>query len=235
MTKNVLLNNIEHKDLRIDTGHGSQLGDAVMFAPTFAVEFREVQAHYPIVFRKAVDGQFQSIALFGFKEGHNLFLDGERWDAHYLPLAIERLPFLIGRSGEELLVHIDLDNPRVGTQSGEPVFLAHGGTTEFLQRKNSVLLALHEGLQADPAFIDALLQHELLESFVLDVTLDDGSQNRLVGFYTISEERLRILSGKVVAQLHQAGYLEPIYMAVASLANFRGLIERMNRANAADH
>ena len=32
----------------------------------------------------------------------------------------------------------------------------------------------------------------------------------------------------------RAGHLEPIYMAIASLSNFRDLIERMNRAHAAD-
>ena len=39
-----------------------------MFALTFPAEFRNLQAHYPIVFRKTRDGQFQPIALFGFRE-----------------------------------------------------------------------------------------------------------------------------------------------------------------------
>ena len=78
-----------------------------------------------------------------------------------------------------------------------------------------------------PAFIDALLAARLLESFVLDVELDDGSQNRLAGFYTINEERLATLDG-ARARTHctQAGYLQAIYMALASLSHFRDLIER---------
>ena len=64
-------------------------GDNVMFALTFPPEFRSIQAHYPIVFRKAAEGQFQPIALFGFTEKQNLFLKPGGWDATYLPLMVE--------------------------------------------------------------------------------------------------------------------------------------------------
>lgn len=232
MPRHALLNNIEHKDLRIDTARGAALGDEVMFSLTFPAEFRNVQAYYPIVFRKTPDGGFQPIALHGFQEGSNLFLHEGRWDAAYLPLAIERQPFLIGRDGEQLLVHIDLDNPRVRKDTGEALFLDQGGTTPFLDRITSVLLALHDGLEQTPAFVDALLRHELLETFALDVELNDGSLNRLVGFYTINEEKLRALDAAALQELHGAGWLEPLYMAVASVSRFRDLIDRMNRAHA---
>jgi hypothetical protein len=70
------------------------------------------------------------------------------------------------------------------------MFLPHGGNTEFLEQTNSLLFAIHQGLQGQAGF-PALLEHELLESFVLDIELNDGSQNRLVGFYTINEDRLQ--------------------------------------------
>ena len=233
MSNTVLLNNIDHQNLRVITGRGAEYGDDVMFALTFPAEFRDLQAHYPIVFRKAADGvSFESLALFGFQEGENLFLGRSGWDATYVPLAIERQPFLIGVNGDELMVHVDLDNPRLSTTAGEAVFKEHGGTTEFLEHMNSTLLAIHQGLQAVPAFIAALLEHELLESFVFDIELDDGSQNRLAGFYAINEERLAGLGATALERLHRAGYLQAIYMAVASLSNFRALIERKNRANA---
>lgn len=231
MSNHVLLNNIDHKDLRIDIAHAAALGDAVMSAPTFPAEFRNVQAHYPIVFRKSGDAGFQPVALFGLHEGSNLFLDGDRWDATYLPLAMERRPFLIGASGDELLVHVDLDDPRIRTDAGEALFREHGGTTDYLDRIQSVLLALHEGLEETPVFVEALLRYGLLESFVLDIRLDDGSQCRLAGFHAIDEDRLRALDGSALEQLHQSGHLEPIYMAIASLSHLRDLIERMNRAN----
>ena len=70
----VLLNNIDQGDLRVITTRGAAYGDDVMFAATFPAEFRNIQAHYPIVFHKTADGQFQSVALFGFQDKENLFL-----------------------------------------------------------------------------------------------------------------------------------------------------------------
>ena len=233
MSNAVLLNNVDHQQLRVLTGHGAAYGDALMSALTFPAEFRTLQAHYPIVFRKGADGVgFEPHALFGFQEGENLFLGQDGWDASDVPLSVERQPFLIGVGNGELLVHVDLDSARLSTTAGEALFLPHGGSTEFLEHINSVLLALHQGLQSTPPFVAALLEHALLESFVFDIELDDGSHNRLAGFYTIHEERLAALSGAALARLNEAGQLTPIYMAMASLSNFRSLIARKNRRHA---
>jgi hypothetical protein len=233
MPNPVLLNNVQHKDLRVITKRGAQYGDNIMFALTFPSEFRNLQAHYPIVFRKTDDGAgFEAIALFGLEEGENLFLEGERWNAE-VPLLVERRPFLIGRKGEELMVHVDLDSPRVSQTEGEPVFLPHGGASDYLDRMNSSLLTIHQGLEAAGPFVAALKECDLLESFVLDVTLDDGSQGRLSGFYAIHEDRLAALEPEALGRLHRAGYLQAIFMVVASLSNFRSLIERKNRVQAA--
>jgi hypothetical protein len=229
MTRNVLLNNVDHKDLRIITKRGAAYGDNVMFAVTFPAEFRHIQAHYPIVFQKAHDGTgFQPVALFGFKAGQNLFLQDDRWAAPYVPLAIDRQPFLIGLDRGELMVHVDLDNPRVSRTEGEPAFLPYGGNTEYLERASSMLLAIHQGLQDNAGFTTALLQHDLLEPFALDIERPDGSQSRFAGFYTIHEERLQALGGQALEPLHRAGHLMAIYMAVASLSRLRDLIERAN-------
>ena len=55
MSQHVLLNNVEHRTLRVHAGHGAAFGDAVMRALTFPAEFRDVQAHYPIVFARDGD------------------------------------------------------------------------------------------------------------------------------------------------------------------------------------
>ncbi|MBB6095796.1 hypothetical protein HNQ60_004687 [Povalibacter uvarum] len=230
MPKNVLLNNIEHKDLHIVTARGAQYGDDVMFALTFPAEFRSIQAHYPIVFSKGPDGKFQPLALFGFKQNQNLFLSNDSWDATYVPLMVERQPFLIGSGPNgELLVHVDLDHPRVSRTQGEAVFREHGGTTDYLERINSTLMTLHQGIAATAPFVDALIEHNLLESFVFDIQLADGSQNRLSGFYTVHEDRLRNLDGAALERLHKTGYLQAIFMVIASLSNFRALIERQQK------
>ena len=233
MSNNVLLNSVDHRALRVDPGHGAALGDDVMAAPTFPGEFRNAQAHYPIVFGRDAAGGFHPLVLLGLQEGANLFLEGERWDAAYIPLSMQRQPFLIGISGEQRLIHVDLDHPRVRGGIGEALFHDYGGTTEFLERIKSILLALHDGIAATPAFIQALLRHELLESFVLDIQLDDGSNNRLAGFHTIDETRLQALDGTALERLSRDGHLLPIYMVLASLSRLPDLIARMNRRRAA--
>jgi len=234
MTQHALLSNVEHRQLRVITARGKQYGDDVMYAFTFPAEFRNVQAYYPIVFAKAPDGTFSPLALFGFHQGQNLFLKDGRWDATYLPLMVERQPFLIGNAPNGKVIHIDLDSPRVSQSEGERVFLEHGGTTEFLEHMSKVLGFIDESATTTPAFVAALLEHELLESFALDIKFSDGNQHRFVGFYAISEEKLRKLDGAALGKLHERGYLQAIYMAIASLSKFRDLIDRANKLNAAD-
>jgi len=231
MANHAPLNNVDHKNLRVVTTRGAAYGDAVMSALTFPAEFRDLQACYPIVFAQDGNGSYDAIALLGFEQGENLFLGPNGWDAPAIPLTVERQPFMIGRGGDELAVHIDLDSPRVrdGGIEGEALFLTYGGTSEYLERISSVLRTIHDGLTASRAFVAALVELELIESFVLDVELDDGSQNRLAGFYTINEDRLAQLSADQLAALHGKGYLQAVYMAVASLAQFRALIQRKNQ------
>ncbi len=235
MPRTVLLNNVEHPQLRVVTRRGAAWGDDVMFAVTFAAEFRALLAHYPIVFRKTTEGHgIEPVALLGLQPGQNLFLRGEAWDAAYVPLAIERLPFYIGHDGDERVVHVDLDSPRIaaaGDDDAEPVFLPHGGHGALLERVSSVLAAIHQGLQSTPAFIDALLAHGLLEPFVLDYE-QAGQRRQLSGFYTVHEERLAALPGAALEALSRAGHLQAAYMAVASLSQLRALLDRAAAADA---
>lgn len=239
MPNHALLNNVDHADLRVITTRAARYGDDVMCALTFPAEFRNVQAEYPIFFHKdPQSGQFQAVAMFGFEDRENLFLDGDRWDASYVPLSIARQPFLIGRRGadsgaegdDEALVHIDLDHPRVSRSEGERLFLDHGGTSPWLDRMSAMLHTLHLGFQGSTPFVEQLVKHDLLELFALDVELDDGSTRRLAGYYTINEEHLHDLDGSVLAELNQRGYLQAVFMAIASLSNIGALIRRRNAA-----
>src|SRR5688572_1982080 len=227
MTRNVLLNNVEHRDLRIIRSRSAQYGDDLMFAVTFPAEFRTIQAHYPIVFGKNPDGGYTPLALLGLREKQNLFLGKDKWDAHYLPLMVERVPFLIGNSANGKVVNVDLDHPRVSRTEGERVFNDDGSSTAYLEHVTRTLAFLDEGIASTPAFIAALQEHNLLESFVLDIDLRDGKPRRFSGFHTIQDDRLAKLDPAVVAKLHEKGLLLPIYMVLASLVHLRQLIDRL--------
>ena len=233
-----ILNNVDHKNLRVITERSAKYGDNQWFAPTFAHEFRNLQSHYPVVFTKNPDtGKFQAVALLGFEDDENLFQTEDGWDAMYIPLSIVRQPFLIGlqQSNEdgvtsvEPVVSVNMDSPRISDTQGEPVFLEHGGNSEYLEQINSVLKLVHEGHERNQDFVDMLLGMDLLESFVLDVELNDGSEHRMSGFYTINETSLRGLTGDDLVVLNNNGYLEAVYMAIASLSNISVLVDRKNR------
>ena len=234
MSQYEVLNKDKHRQLRIKTGYGAALGDAVMYVMTYPMEFRDIQSCYPILFTKDPNtGGFFAAAVLGFDADQNLFLQDDRWDATYIPSLSKRQPFLIATGGEgddkPPSVSLDLDHPRVSQDEGEALFDSKGELSEFLNQKIALLDNLHRGLQHSVGFIDALLQHQLLEQITLDIAFNDGEKKSLQGFYSIAEERLYQLKGDVLESLNQAGYLQPVFMAVASLSRTRDLIERRNR------
>lgn len=235
MTNYMLLNNITHRDLKIITKKSADYGDNIGYTYAFPAELRQLQAHYPICFRKnRVIDQMEMIALLGFHETENLFLNDEGWSANYIPLAIQREPFLIGfqsgdrEGGQEPVVHINMDSPRISESAGEPVFLPQGGNTPYLEQINSILLEIFKGVEEGKAFVDMLIELDLLESFTLKAELDNGLKLQVAGFYTIHEEKLANLSGQAIATLHSKGYLHSIYMILASLSNVALMIEKKN-------
>ncbi len=237
MSQYEILDKEKHRHLRIKTGYGATLGDAAMYMMTYPMEFRDIQSCYPILFTKDPNtGGFFAAAVLGFEANQNLFLQDHRWDASYVPAMARRQPFLIatGPEGDDRtpVVSLDRDHPRVSQDEGEALFDSQGRTTEFLDQKIALLDKLHHGLQHGKGFVDALLRHELLEQITLDIAFNDGSKQTLQGFYSIAEERLYQLQGDVLESLNQAGYLQPVFMAVASLSRMRDVIERRNRVRA---
>ncbi|GGP89592.1 SapC family protein [Shewanella ulleungensis] len=237
MSQHVLLNSIDHKDLKVNTSRSAALGDNLWYSVTFPQEFRSIQAHYPIFFHKdAATGQFFSVALFGFAQNENLFLSDAGWNASYVPLSVRRQPFLIGQQTvredgverQQRVIHVDLDHPRVNKTEGEALFLPYGGNTPLLDEVGEMLEIIHHGLIDSQRFIDVLIEHELLESFTLDIELNNGQKHQMIGFYTINENTLATLTADTLAKLHQQGYLQAIYMALASQSTVRDLLNLKN-------
>lgn len=238
MANHQLLDNVTHKNLRVITERSAWYGDDIAAALVFPLEFRRLQSEYPIAFQKNDDsGGYEPIAILGFAEGENLYLGPDGWDASYIPLTVERQPFLIGFTKksddgvprEEPVVHVDMDSPRISETDGVPVFLEHGGHSPYLEHINSVLNAIHLGYSQNKQFSEALERFELLEPFSLEFELGDGSRQKFSGLYTIHEEKLASLDAECLQSLHARGFLENIYMVMASIANFRTLIERKQR------
>lgn len=235
----VLLNNIAHKNLRIIRDHVPQYGDNEMSAVTFPQEFRTIQNEYPIFFQKNPEnGKFIATALLGLRQHENLFLSDSGWDARYIPVSVKRRPFLIGIKAAEpgqdpnqpsRMVYVDMDSPRISETEGEPVFLPHGGYSPYLDTIVDVLEYIQYGTELNERFVDELLRLALLEVVNIEITLKSGERNNLAGFYTINEDKLATLDPNAVSSLHSQGFMEFIYMVLASHSNVPKLISRIEQ------
>ncbi|GGC98201.1 SapC family protein [Aquisalinus flavus] len=239
MPNTALLNNIDHKDLKVITRYGAEYGDSVNIAPVFPTEFVEIQRDYPILFRKDAEDQWQAIALLGLDRNENLFLrENGSWDARHVPLIHQRGPFMIGYSkapsGEpsEPMIHVDLDSRRVSKTEGQPVFLVHGGNSPYLERVSTMLQAIDRGIGYLPQMFAAFEEAGLIEPINIEVRLDRETAYTIPDFHTIDEDKLTSLDAQALEKLHRSGALRLAYMVLSSLPNINRLIEMKNALRA---
>lgn len=241
MTNRIVLNNVDHGDLTVSPRFGAAFGDQVNSVRLFPTEYEAASREYAILFRRDADSaQTFAVALLGLDADENLFLEGERWNARYVPAVQARGPFSIGLQRNEdgtpgeALIHIDLDDPRVGKgETGHPVFLAQGGNAPYLTHIIEVLRAISDGLEIEPAMIGAFAEFELLQPMQLQIQIDDSRRYDLVDFLTVDAARLMALNGAALEKLHRAGFLRLAFAAASSLGNISQLIELKNRVRVA--
>ena len=239
--KRVLLNNIDHKDLRVIAGHSATFGDSVNQVLVFPTEYEELAREYPIFFRKGPDAAFYSVVVLGLDRDENLFLDAQGWQARYVPAMQQRGPFVIGLQEQHIdgevrrepTIQIEVDHPRLSTTDGQPLFLPHGGNTPYLEHILGVMRAILIGTEKSPQMFAVFEELGLLREVNLEVKLDETRTYTLPGLFTIDEARLAALGGNELEALHCAGFLRAAFLAATSLGNVARLIELKNRKTAA--
>jgi len=238
MARVEMLDNVTHRELRVKRDYRPGCGFDFNLTRAFPGELGALQNEYPLfVLKNTETDHFEPIALLGFEEGENLYLDDGRWDAFALPLTIERQPLLIGFREQSVdgaprrvpVAHIDVEHPSISRDEGEPLFLPHGGESEWLEHLTAVLKAIGDGHDDIPRLSQTLVGLELLESIRLEIEFVDGSSHTLKGLYTISEQRLGALNGDALETLNRSGDLRSIFMLLASMPNLSRLVERKNR------
>lgn len=243
MGQHVLLNNVDHQDLRLITRHGSAFGDSVNQALVFPTEYQDIQRHYPIFFRRTESGGFKSIALLGFDKDENLFLEGDRWHATHVP-AVQRIgPFLIGQPqaapGQELpanaeaMILVDPDHVRISRSEGEPLFLTQGGNSPALMHITSVLQQVYAGQTLSDRMFAAFFETGLLAPVDIEVKISDRQSFMLKDMLTISRAALAGLDGQALQALNQAGFLAMAFHVLSSMGNLSHMITLKTERNAA--
>jgi len=242
MTNKVLLNNVDHADLRVIARPAAEFGDSVNQVLVFPTEFDAVQREYPIFFRRDPNGTLQSIALLGLDRDENLFLDDRGWQGRYVPAVLQRGPFLIGLQDREAegeprrepMVHIDLDHPRVSKSEGLPLFLPQGGNAPYLNHVAGVLRAIYAGIEATAPMFAAFEAAGLIEPVSLQIEVDETRKYVLPDLFTIGRAALAALDGARLDQLNRAGFLSVAFLVASSMGNVSRLIELKNAKQRTD-
>lgn len=237
MANRVLLNNVEHQDLKLTPRFGPEFGDSVNQMLVLPTEFEEAQREYPIFFRQDDQGEYHAVVLLGFERGENLFLSDSGWTSRYVPAVQRRGPFLVSMQEQEVdgearrqpLIHVDLDDPRLDRHEGDPLFLPHGGHAPALDRVSKALATLRTGMEVQAAMFAAFQELALIEKVMADVKLSDENEYHLTSFHTLDEEKFTALGGAALDRLHRAGFLRLAVFVLSSLRNMGRLIDLKNR------
>lgn len=229
------LNSETHRDLRVVVRRGAEFGEATHLVPVVADELRSLVLEYPVILIKDREsGKYSMCAMLGFEQGENLFLDGDEWDALYVPVHIRRQPFSLSYTAEKdgqpdpasLVIAVDLDSKRVQETEGERLFDEDGNQTDLLKNVNEVLAGVGTAGASNEAFINALVENDLIEPANLDVQFAGGEKKRFEGIYTVQDEGLNKIEGELLADLYKKGYLQAAWLMLASIANVRKLLLR---------
>ena len=229
------LNNETHRDLRIVVKRGAEYGENTHLVPVVADELRSLVLEYPIILIKDNEsGRYSMCAMLGFEKGENLFLDGEEWDAIYVPVHFRRQPFSLSYTAEKngepdptsLVIAIDMDSNRIRKDEGERLFDDEGNETQLLKNVNDLLAGIGTSQSSTDAFINALVEHDLIEPANLDVQFAGGEKKRFEGIYTVQDDKLNKIEDDVLADLYKHGYLQAAWLMLTSIANVRKLLQR---------
>ena len=234
MGQHVLLNNVDHHDLRLITRHGAAFGDSVNQTLIFPSEYQDIQRHYPIFFRQTENGGFKSVAILGFDRDENLFLDGDRWNAAYVPAMHRISPFLIGQpkaapgqvlpDDAEAMILVDPDHARISRADGEALFLSHGGNSPILTQVTETLRHVYAGSQVSDRMFAAFFEAGLMAPVEINVQISEKQSFLLKDMATISREALQNLDAARLKALNEAGFLALAFFVVASLGNLSHMI-----------
>jgi hypothetical protein len=224
-----------HKNLKLDTAKAvvGQVADqnSVFLA---AVEFGDACKEFPVVFVRAgeagADGKqpVAPLAVLGLKPGSNLFVDGDKWTANYVPAYVRRYPFAMARldgNANNLAVCYDSKWAGFNEATGEALF-KDGEPTEFLLNARSFLENFEQEAERTRLICNLLAELDLLQDMRFEATLPSGEKLDVEGFLALDEKKYAELPDAKVLELHRNGLIALIEMHRLSMTNMNRLAAR---------
>ena len=239
MNNAIVLNNVDHKNIKVDTRPEANLN--VNRALVYATEISELHKEFPLVFHKNPEtGQTQLHAILGLKKDENLFIGDNGWQTRFVPALLARGPFSLGykkanqdnNEQQDPVICIDIDDPRVSTEHGEDVFLQFGGEAPYLNYVKKALQTIDSGITFDKTLYSLVESMDLLEPVSINIKLSNVEEINFSDYYTVNQEKLSKLTGDSLEKLSQYGVLSLLYFVLSSMGNFQALIDLKNAKSA---
>ncbi len=220
------LNYTDHGHLKVKENKTFAHVNKQQVLPLLVHEFSIAGAEMPVVFVKNTKtGEFQAVAIMGFKSGENVFYDQQQWRGSYVPAYATHHPFALAPTEQDpnqLQVVITESSELVSDDAGEALFDQQGKETEYLQNRKTVLGTYYENMQVTQAFTKILQDHQLLQEQSLTIDLN-GEKIALNGLYLVDEKALNALSDEDYLGLRKKGFLPSIYAHLGSLHQLKQL------------
>lgn len=227
MTTNYIpLDKDKHSALKVNLKHNFEFAKDTHLAATTIREFAQVGSCMPIVFvKEPTAGSLHAIAMFGLEQGSNMFFQDDKWQAHVMPLSIQRFPFDVRPDGDKLGVFIDEKSELVGETEGQALFNESGEPSEFLQHRHNMLSEIANSEMSTQKFIKQLEAYNLIDEVQLVVQYATGQKRNVTGLHSISEKRLNELDDEKILDLKKTGFLGAIYAVLLSISQLNRLVQ----------
>ncbi len=233
----VTLNKDKHAKLKVKPNLDFAQAKDINLAAVTLGELSAAAANFPLVFVQHPDSKVtRPVAMFGLRPGENYYYGMNGWDATYVPLLIQRHPFLIGLDDENpdnkmLTMCIDKNSPFISETDGIALFSENGDGTDFLNVRNQMLMEIFEGEKITERFTQKIMELNLLKPFEIILQGMDGQGRKVTGLWTFDEAKLKQLTAAQVQELHELDFLAACYLIYASLFQIHNMMKLRNRKN----
>lgn len=230
----VLLDRNTHRGKRIEKLTDFSVAAHMNAVFINVVEFAEASKEYPIAFLpspESVEGKpvVSPVVLLGLRERENLFVDGARWDARFIPGFVRRYPLAYAKSGDDRVsVVIDQAWPGFNDKDGELLVDEAGEAAPYLKQMMEFLDAYEREGGRTRALCERVVQLDLLRGCEVDGTLPDGTPLRVEGFFGVDEQKLLALPDADLLDLVKSGAMALIHAHMLSMSNVQRLFERLS-------
>lgn len=198
-------------------------------------ELGSCAACFPLVIiQNPQDQNYMLAAMLGLRAGENVYHGEEFWASSYVPLAIQRHPFVVGfddrgTEQEQLTTCIDVDSPWVNTKEGLALYNKEDEESEFLRSRHQILRRLFDGERHTARFIQRIRELDLLGTLDIDLMQRGGEVRRISGLHTLDEVKLKNLTAEQLKELQDQDFLAPCYLILASLYQLNNMVRLRNR------